>query len=786
MRDFRPHLMSVVTACLALVAGPAFAQYGYGFPIGEGAYTTYATRDVPLWENFADFVGHPTYGPLGQAVGMLVIDGSVTDRHGTRTLRKDGWCTATLIARNRILTNAHCVLDSHLTITNAWVRMDYHARDSQVTDLAVSVRPVDANFALDYAVLEVLDEHDYRPVPLTFGAPVPGESLFMIHHSDGEIKRISRRNCSVLSRSHEGQSVVTAPDRVPRDLDPAYDRFHFCDSLGGSSGSLMFADRAGSPTIVGLHFAGAMEDARHRALPEDRRFNLFVDIQAILRHTEALQPSRPTGTLTVASTPPAAAITLNGEDTGASPRSFTNLAPGTYTVAFHLDGFEAAEYTVTVRAGDVQAVNPTLRPWRPAAAADALHPGQEAELVRRATAGGRLVLASGTFHLTEQLLLAADVEIVGAGRDLTIIRGPGAGSVVSVSGPGTVSFTGLTIEHGGEAVGDVVWVGGGTAELRGVAIQGAEVDAEGSFGRGVVVWNGAPADLRDVRVRDNQGSGLSAYGAGTRVSVRNSELSTNLHGLVAFESATLSMSGSEVLRNRDSGIWISNASQVTIENTTFTANRGIGIRLGNGGSYRVHHSTAEDNDTGIVVRDAVVELRDNTIRQNAFNGLSFYGSASGSVAINTVVGNGGNGIWVTDDASPELQGNRVVRNHNTGVSFGGRARSIVEGNRVEGNGANGIAIVENAAPTLRDNVLRENAWNGIATSDSGGGRAISNTIDRNRHHGVWCGDRATTALEGNSLLQNTWHGMAFAASADCRESGSRFERNGNGEVLRLR
>lgn len=784
IRHLKTYLVSAIVASVALFTGSASAQYGYGFPAGDGTYTTYAIRDIPLWENFADYIGHPTYGPLGRSVGMLVIDGTQSGPRGTRTLRKEPWCTATLIAPNRVLTNAHCVLDSSLRISNAWVRMDYLGADSQVTDIALSIRPVDYDFALDYAVLDVLDEHDFPPVPLNFGAPVPGESLFMIHHSAGEIKRISRRNCSVLNRSYEGQMVMTAPDGAARDLDPSYDRFHFCDSLGGSSGSLMFADREGSPTIVGLHFAGLQRGADGLTLPEDRRFNLFVDIQAILSHTEALQPSRPTGTLAIASTPPAAVITVNGEAVGAAPLTLSNLAPGTYTVALRLDGFEDATYTVSVRAGDIHSLNPTLLPHRQPATSDLLQPGQEAELVRRAAAGGRVVLAPGTFHLSERIVLEADVEIVGAGRDLTIIRGPNDSRVVVEVGSGTISIAGLTIEHGGEAAGDVVWIRGGTTTLRSVSIQGAVSGTEGGWGRGITVWDGATADLRDVRVRDNERVGLYAYGEGTEVSVRSSEFSANLDGLHVDDSATLSMSGSEVLRNRRVGI-VSAASQVTIDNTIVKANRGIGIRLGDGGSYVVRHSTVEENDSGITIRDAVIEVRDNTIRQNTFDGLAAYGTTTGLVTLNTVMSNGGVGVWVTDDASPELQGNFVLRNHGTGISFGGQARSLAAANRVEGNESNGVAIVSNAAPTLRDNVIRENAWNGIATSDTAAGHAVGNTVDRNRRHGIWCGDAATTALEGNNLVQNTWHGLALAAAAGCRESGSRFERNGSGEVLRL-
>ncbi len=779
----------VVAASCLLVAGTGRAQFGFDFPTGDGAFTTHATRDEPLWEWFTDYLDDELYGPLGSAVGMLVVDGTRTVRGRTQTLRKAGICTATLIAGNRALTNAHCLVGPELSITNAWLRMDFHSHESQITDLAVSIRPIDIDYALDYAVLEVLDQHEYAPVPLNFGAAAFGESLFIIHHSAGEAKRISRRDCSRLNRSYDGKNVLAPPDLRPRDLDPSADRFHFCDTLGGSSGSLVFADQGGEAGIVGLHFAGAMKDRDERTLPEDQRVNLFIDIQAILGHTEALQPRQPTGTLTVVSNPPTATVTLNGGRVGTTPLTLSNVTPGTHAVRLGLDGFLDEALTVTVRAGEVHAVDRSLVRLDRGPVSDVLRPDQEAELLRRVAAGGRVELSPGTFRLTEGLVVDANLEIVGAGREITIIQGSAAGSVLHVTGTGTVTLMGLTIEHVGEAASDVVWIGGGaTTELRSVTVQGA-VEGEGDgpgFGRGVVVYGGATATLRDVLIRQNQGLGLEAQDGGRAV-LHTSEVSANQSGLSVSQSGSLAVRGSRVERNRLSGIHAAaDAGPVTIDDTIVASNRGSGIIIRGGTGHSVSVNTIEDNQfNGVFIHgSAVVELRGNTVRRNASTGISFADRAGGTVTENLVIDNGEQGIAIGGDAGPTLEGNLVQRNA-TGISFYERGGGIATDNRVEANRANGIAIVHQAEPTLRQNILRNNAWNGIAASDDASGRAIGNTIDGNRAHGIYCADRATTALIDNTLSENSWYGYGVGSTAGCVESGSRFARNGDGDFGRV-
>ncbi|GAB5521606.1 MAG: hypothetical protein RhofKO_38570 [Rhodothermales bacterium] len=268
-----------IPLCL-LLASPALAQRIVWYPANQFGQTTLrmpqstlipesSFNTIPNFEPIGTFTASNRYRKLGQAVGRLdmLMEEPSTGRRGT------GTCTATIISREHILTNYHCIpgSDAGVRVRRAVLQMAYLSDDQDATSYTVSTTPVEANESLDYAILRVQGNPSarYGTVPLYVRDPQPNEELFLIHHPAGMTQRITRRGCrlSDSSRALYGTELR-----------------HRCDTKGGSSGSLIFSDNNEGDRfyVVGLHYAGFRQQSRD-AYNSAKRFTELLKRSPILR-----------------------------------------------------------------------------------------------------------------------------------------------------------------------------------------------------------------------------------------------------------------------------------------------------------------------------------------------------------------------------------------------------------------------------------------------------------------------------------------------------------------------
>ncbi|MCD0162838.1 trypsin-like peptidase domain-containing protein [Deinococcus sp. 6YEL10] len=190
---------------------------------------------TPIFEAIVDFAPSDRYFQIAQSVGRLDIQ---FDKNGKSWMST---CTATLIANGLLITNYHCT-DFDGVIRRMQLRMGYLSETLTGETFEVNIQPTERNADYDYAILEVNGNPGakYGTVLMNARQPLINETLYIIHHPAGQPKQISRLNC----RLHP-----------TRNTDPnSIELLHRCDTLGGSSGSMVMAD--GDNAIVGLHFAG--------------------------------------------------------------------------------------------------------------------------------------------------------------------------------------------------------------------------------------------------------------------------------------------------------------------------------------------------------------------------------------------------------------------------------------------------------------------------------------------------------------------------------------------------
>lgn len=176
-------------------------------------------------------------------------------------------CTGSLLADNYILTNHHCLpAEGEFEPVKASILLDYLTLDGKAAKrYAIAVKPMEWSATLDYALVKAEGEPNaaYGAVKLQFAAGVPGQSLMVIHHPLGRPKMMSRFRCLAL-----------------REQPDATELRHRCDTLGGSSGSLLFNTRG---EIVALHREGGLD-------PKDQSsFNTATLLAPILAESAALR-----------------------------------------------------------------------------------------------------------------------------------------------------------------------------------------------------------------------------------------------------------------------------------------------------------------------------------------------------------------------------------------------------------------------------------------------------------------------------------------------------------------
>jgi V8-like Glu-specific endopeptidase len=147
---------------------------------------------------------------------------------------------------------------------------------------AVDVQPVETNLDLDYSIVRVEGNPGakYGVIPMKARDADPAEELFVIQHPAGKAKRLTRRNC-----------------RADDDTERPEELRHFCDTLGGSSGSPIFSDN--DMALVGLHFAGIEKQVNFA-----KRMTVIIAQSQILRQLSGGAPNRETKPAAASQTPP--------------------------------------------------------------------------------------------------------------------------------------------------------------------------------------------------------------------------------------------------------------------------------------------------------------------------------------------------------------------------------------------------------------------------------------------------------------------------------------------------
>jgi V8-like Glu-specific endopeptidase len=199
---------------------------------------------------------------LGRGVGRLEMLVAGTDGQ-----EKVFACTAALIAKDLILTNAHCIPGRTGIVRKANIRFGYLEYGGAGSEqFEVDTTAVETDSTLDYSIVHVQGNPggEFGIIIHPLRAARDNESLYIIHHPGGQPQKLTRAFCRAF----------------PYEATEAFTIKHQCDTMPGSSGSLIFAASDGA--IVGLHHTGGLNPS------DEKSYNRGTDALALRNASHAM------------------------------------------------------------------------------------------------------------------------------------------------------------------------------------------------------------------------------------------------------------------------------------------------------------------------------------------------------------------------------------------------------------------------------------------------------------------------------------------------------------------
>lgn len=297
---------------------------------------------------------------------------------------------------------------------------------------------------------------------------------------------------------------------------------------------------------------------------------------------------------------------------------------------------------------------------------------------------------------------------------------------------------------------------------------------------GIVAANSASLTVRDVKARNNAQSGVVSA-TGSRVSVESSGLTNN--GLVGFavtDNAAGFVTDSTIQENGSSGVVVQRASSARVGQSVAAVN-GPNMITGNGGS-------------GVLVYESAQALvHGNTIMGNGGAGVNVE-AATGTVTANRLESNNAYGIIVTNNAGARIgitdattgAGNTILGNTLDGVNISNGSNANLFGNTIRDNGRDGLNISRAAGRLVGGNVITANADRGISISggtlfQARGDFALpftADTIQTNALEGLGVFQGSSAELQNAMIEDNGGRGVTLSNNGSLRILGSTISGNG--------
>jgi parallel beta-helix repeat protein len=213
-----------------------------------------------------------------------------------------------------------------------------------------------------------------------------------------------------------------------------------------------------------------------------------------------------------------------------------------------------------------------------------------------------------------------------------------------------------------------------------------------------------------------------------------------------------------------SGFFLSNVSEVTIENTTIqNGANGIYLNYSSDNTLSGNNVTEHTYGYGIALQSSSDNtLSGNNVTINSY-GVVLFNSSNNVFSRNKVTASIFDGVDLYSSSNNTLSGNNVTANSDYGVYLESSSNNTLSGNTVTANGYGGIYLESCDNNTLSgNNVIADSG--GVYLYGSSGNTLSGNTItDSGDGFSLWYCDNNT--LSGNNVTANSYDGVEIGFSS---------------------
>jgi len=206
-----------------------------------------------------------------------------------------------------------------------------------------------------------------------------------------------------------------------------------------------------------------------------------------------------------------------------------------------------------------------------------------AEAIRKAGPGDVIEIAPGRHTLRERIIVNKPLTIRGAGRNRTHLLSSEELFAIQFIGTEPWTLEGLTIEHVGEAVADVVVVEGGDITTRGCRFTGAvfhEKAEQLRGGSGIVLRGNARGLVFECICDGNALRGIAVWDQARPVLEGNTCENNTQDGIAYLENAGGTARKNTCRGNGLYGIYIAKGANPKLEDNQLSGNKAGDLRRG--------------------------------------------------------------------------------------------------------------------------------------------------------------------------------------------------------------